>query len=193
MERGLCVVITGSSGSGKTTVIRRLLNEIPNSARMVTTTSRESRPSEVDGVDYNFVSRERFMQKVENGDFLEWEENYGNLYGSEKDVLNLLRQQHQVVFVSLDTRGAITYKKEVDDAITIALFVPPDQIPDRIAGRAPMESAELDRRVDAVMKEQSKMEDFDYVVENLDSKLESHTIPRIKDIVTKELESKGMR
>ncbi len=192
MGKGICVVVTGSSGTGKTSLVKRLLEEVTGSARLVTTTSRDPRPEEVDGLDYNFVSRDHFEHMIENGEFLEWEENYGNLYGSERAVLERMLEDYPVVFVALDIRGARTYKENVPGALTLALFVPPEQIPGRILGRAPIDSVELERRVEAVTKEQSEIGIFDYIVENLDGKLEDEAVPRAKNYITEALDKVGI-
>ncbi len=191
MSKGICVVVTGSSGTGKTTVVKRLLEEIPGSVRLVTTTSRDPRPNEVDGVDYNFVSLDHFKNMVDDNKFIEWEENYGNKYGSEKATLEQMLEENPVVFVALDARGAKTYQKVFPDAFTLALFVPPEQIPGRILGRAPIDSVELEKRVDAVAEEQSEIGIFDFIVENLDGQLESDTIPHARQFVLKALKKSG--
>jgi len=190
MAKGICVVVTGSSGTGKTSVVKRLLEEIPGSARLVTTTSREPRPGEEDGVDYNFVDRDHFIYMTEQDEFIEWEENYGNLYGSERSKLDEMLEKHTVVFVALDIRGAKTYKEKMPEAISIAMFVPPEQIPARILGRAPIDSVELERRVEAVQEEQDEVGIFDFIIENLDGKLETDTIPHAKQFIEANLETR---
>ena len=163
--------------------MKRLLEEFPDSVRLVTTTSREPRPDEVDGVDYSFVDPDHFQHMIERGDFIEWEENYGNLYGSERAKLDEALENHPLVFVALDIRGAKTYQKKFPEAATMAIFVPSDQIPSRILGRAPMDSIELEQRVEAIRDEQSEVGIFDFVVENEDGKFEEQTIPHAKDFV----------
>jgi guanylate kinase len=82
--KGLLIVISAPSGTGKTTLCHKLLEEFPNVEFSVSYTTRKPRPGEVNGKDYWFVSREEFMKMVEEGDFLEWAEVYGNLYGTSR-------------------------------------------------------------------------------------------------------------
>ncbi|MFH1047410.1 MAG: hypothetical protein V1738_03850 [Patescibacteria group bacterium] len=193
MNQGLCVVVTGSSGTGKTSVVNRLIKEFPASARLITTTSRSPRPNEVDGQDYNFVSRDHFERLVQNGELLEWEEIYGNLYGSERRMLEQMLNNHPVVFTTLDVRGAKTYQKEVPQVITIAMFVPPEQIPGRILNRGAIDSIELEKRIEAVTDEQNEIGVFDFIVENLDGQLDSSTVPHCKKYILEELQKRGIK
>ena len=178
MGKGLCVVITGAAGTGKSAVIDHLLDVIPNSVRLITTTTRAPRHYERDGVDYNFVSTEHFERMIERGELVEWQDNYGNYYGSESAVLESLLQNYAVVFVGLDTRGAKMYRKVVPEVVSIALFVPPEQIPGRILGRGPIDSVELEKRLESITEEQNEIGIFDFVVENVDGGFETNTIPQ---------------
>jgi guanylate kinase len=186
-KKGICIVVTGASAVGKTSVVKHLLKQIPGSARLITTTSRNPRPGEIDGVDYNFVSRQHFKRLIKAEKFLEWEETYGNLYGSERAILVKMLKEHPVVFVILDVRGAKSYQKVFPDARIIALFVPPEQIKGRILGRAPMDALELKRRIEAAIVEQKGISVFDFVVKNQDGRLETETIPLIKKFILEAL------
>ncbi|MBU1916171.1 hypothetical protein KKC47_03530, partial [Patescibacteria group bacterium] len=121
------------------------------------------------------------------GKFLEWEENYGNLYGSERAVLEQMLERHSVVLVTLDVRGAKSYQKVYPSAIIVALSVPVDQILERITARAPIDSAELERRIEAVTREQAEIDTFDFIVENRAGQLETKTVPRTEKIILNEL------
>lgn len=81
MARGLLFVVSAPSGTGKTTLVERLAQVVPNLVMSRSYTSRPARPGETDGVDYNFVSRDRFERMVDRGEFLEWADVFGNLYG----------------------------------------------------------------------------------------------------------------
>ncbi len=103
---GALFVISAPSGTGKTTVVDRLVERLPNLVRSRSYTSRPRRPGEVDGVDYNFVSRDRFEAMVRAGEFLEWADIFGNLYGTRRqDIEDLLADGHDVVLV-IDVQGA---------------------------------------------------------------------------------------
>ena len=106
----LCFV--GAAGSGKTTVGKHLLMAHPESlTKIVTTTSRDLRPGEVDKVNYNFISRDQFSAKASSGEFFEWEETHGNFYGTSNRSLDEALRGQKDIFLDVDIRGALTYKK----------------------------------------------------------------------------------
>src|SRR5262252_5807271 len=98
--RGLLFIVSAPSGAGKTTLVERLVEQTPGLKMSRSYTSRPARPGECDGVDYNFVSRERFEAMVQAGEFLEWASLYGHLYGTgAADTEHLLADGHDVVLV----------------------------------------------------------------------------------------------
>ena len=105
-SRGLLFIVSAPSGAGKTTLVERLVEQTPRLRMSRSYTSRHAREGEVDGVDYNFVTRERFEAMVAVAEFLEWAEVFGNLYGtSAADTDRLLESGHDVVLV-IDVQGA---------------------------------------------------------------------------------------
>src|SRR6476620_7921751 len=104
--RGLLFIVSAPSGAGKTTLVERLVEQIPGLKMSRSYTSRDARAGEIDGVDYNFVSRDRFETMVQAGEFLEWASLYGHLYGTcAADTERLLADGHDVVLV-IDVQGA---------------------------------------------------------------------------------------
>src|SRR5881628_698591 len=98
--RGLLFIVSAPSGAGKTTLVERLVEQVPNLRMSRSYTSRRAREGEIDGVDYNFVSRERFEAMAAAGELLEWAEVFGNLYGtSAADTARLLEAGHDLVLV----------------------------------------------------------------------------------------------
>src|SRR6187397_2923915 len=99
-ERGLLFIISAASGTGKTTLVERLVQILPNLRMSRSYTSRAAREGERDGVDYNFVSRAEFQQRIERCEFLEWADVFGNLYGTAAaDVEELVTDGQDVVLV----------------------------------------------------------------------------------------------
>ena len=166
MRTSMCAVVTGPSGVGKNTLIEALVATIPDSVRLVTTTTREPRDGEVNGVDYYFVTRKEFLASVEKGKFLEYEENYGNLYGTSKLVLEDLLSRYKVVFVGgIDTRGARSIKKALPEAVTI--FVLPDSLESlrtRLERRRGKD--DIEKRLSQASDKISQAGDFDHRVIN---------------------------
>jgi len=85
--RGTIYVVSGPSGAGKTSILKEVLKKIPNLTFSVSYTTRPKRPGEIDGEDYFFVSKEKFVELVNSGEFLEWAEVHGNLYGTSKSFV----------------------------------------------------------------------------------------------------------
>jgi guanylate kinase len=186
MERGLCVVITGPTASGKTTVANRMAEIFPGSARFVTSTSRAPREGEVHGVDYHFLTREEFERGIERDEFLEWEENYGNYYGGSRVVLEEMLFRYPLVIVVVDVRGAVSYRDKVAKVMVMAITVPIEQIRGRIERRAKMDTEELERRMEAVKEELAACEDFDALIPNPDGELEV-TIEQVREFIQSQL------
>src|SRR6186713_1600894 len=105
-RQGQLFVVSAPSGTGKTTVVERLVHRLPNLALSRSYTSRPARPGEVDGVDYNFVSRSRFEEMIAARDFLEWADVFGNLYGTCASETHRMLEAGQDVVLVIDVQGA---------------------------------------------------------------------------------------
>ncbi len=164
-------IITGPSGVGKTAVINRLLQLIPNSARLVSTTTRKSDIDELNSRDYFFVSHEEFEESINKDEFLEYEDNYGNYYGTSRVRLNELLANHDDVFIGgIDTRGARSIKKVLPSAITI--FLLPDSIDNlrkRLENRQRKDN--IEKRLAQAVEKINQAGDFDYRVINKEGRL----------------------
>jgi guanylate kinase len=159
-------VISGPSGVGKTTVSRKL-REVPGIVRVMTTTTRARRPQEVDGRDYRFLTREAFREAEARGEFLEWAEIDGNLYGTPKEEIRKRISSGELVLVDIDPQGA----KAVRALGLPAFFVfiaPPDmeELRKRLVGRQ-SESPEAVRvRLERAEREMGQQDLYDAVVVN---------------------------
>ncbi|RMD75059.1 MAG: guanylate kinase, partial [Bacteroidetes bacterium] len=119
------VIFTAPSGAGKTTIVRHLLNRFDNLEFSVSATTRPRRPHEQHGRDYYFLSPEEFMQRVEKGDFLEWEEVYpGQYYGTLREEVERLWNEGKDVIFDIDVKGAWKLKQAYPDQ-SLAVFVMP--------------------------------------------------------------------
>jgi guanylate kinase len=124
VRRGLLIVISGPSGVGKDAVIKRLLELDPDLTYSVSCTTRASRPGEVDGVNYHFVSREEFERLIREGAFLEHAVYDGNLYGTPIAELDEVRAGGRDVVLKIDVQGAEQVRKRAPDALRIFLAPP---------------------------------------------------------------------
>ena len=120
MEKGLLIVISGPSGVGKGTVRDKFVGDPElNLAFSVSMTSRQPRQGETDGVDYFFVTRERFEEALKNDELLEWTEFVGNYYGTPAAAVEKLRQEGKNVLLEIEVEGAMQIKTKCPDALTI--------------------------------------------------------------------------
>jgi guanylate kinase len=183
-RRGLLFIVSAPSGTGKTTLVERLVQVLPNLRMSRSYTSRHARAGERDGVDYNFISREHFEGLISDDAFLEWADVFGNFYGTAlADVQALLDEGQDVVLV-IDVNGARQVKKrEVDHS---AIFVMPPSfqaLEQRLRGRSKDTEEQMQRRLRTARDEASSYADYDYVVVNDD--LES-TVVRLQEIIAAE-------
>jgi guanylate kinase len=166
-RRGLLFIVSAPSGAGKTTLVERLVEQVPRLKMSRSFTSRAARQGETDGVDYNFVTRERFEAMVAAGDFLEWAAVFGNLYGTcASDTDRLLASGHDVVLV-IDVQGA--RKVRATGVETSAVFVMPpsfEVLEQRLRGRSKDSEAEIQRRLQVARDEVAAFTEYDFVVVN---------------------------
>ncbi|MEA3249317.1 MAG: hypothetical protein U9Q03_03090 [Patescibacteria group bacterium] len=186
MERGLCVVIIGPVASGKTTVIKHLVQSMPGAVMMRTYTTRPPRKGERESGDRLFVSREEFERMIDAGEFVEWDEHFGHLYGSARAVLDGMLDENRAVFTNINVDGAVNYIERVPETVTVFIDVPDEQIAGRIENRERIEPEELALRMKEVARERSFMDRFDHVVENPNGKL-NETFDRMREILEAEL------
>jgi guanylate kinase len=166
-ERGLLFIVSAPSGAGKTTLVERLVDELPHFKMSRSYTSRSARPGESDGVDYNFVTRERFEEMVTAGDFLEWAPVFGNLYGTcASDTETLMGSGDDVVLV-IDVQGARQVRAR-GHACCAVFVMPPslEVLEQRLRGRSKDSEAEIQRRLQVARDEVAAFTEYDYVVVN---------------------------
>tara|TARA_B100000902_G_scaffold362339_1_gene380530 strand:- start:40 stop:606 length:567 start_codon:yes stop_codon:yes gene_type:complete len=184
---GKAIILCAPSGSGKTTLAKFLLsNEKLNLKFSVSATTRKMRSNEQDGVDYNFLEINNFKNKINNGEFIEHEEVYHNVfYGTLKsDVKNLL-QNHNLIF-DVDVVGAISLKKYFSDkALTIFINPPSLQVlEDRLTQRSLNSDDDLKERLEKAKKEIEMKSTFDYSITNDDlEKAKSDIFKKVDDFL----------
>lgn len=163
------VVLSGPSAVGKSTVVRCLRDRLPDLYFSVSATTRAPRPGEVDGVDYAFVSTEKFQQLIDHGELLEWAEIHGGLHRSGTPALPVrdAAARGQPVLIEVDLAGARAVKAAMPDALSVFLAPPSwEDLEARLVGRG-TESAEVRaRRLETARAELAAQHDFDVVVVN---------------------------
>jgi len=167
--RGLLFVVSAPSGTGKTTVVERLVSRVPGLRQSISYTSRSARPGETNGGDYHFISRADFEAKIARGEFLEWADVFGNLYGTRRaDTDTELAAGHDVVLV-IDVQGARQVRERVEGAVAIFVLPPSfSALERRLRGRNGDPDPAITRRLETARSEVSAVDEYDYVVINDD-------------------------
>lgn len=168
-KRGKIIILTAPSGSGKTTLANRLMKDFPVIRFSVSATTRSPREGEVDGVNYYFISRQDFLQKVDNNEFLEYEEFYnGTLYGTLKsDVENLLKKGY-FVLLDIEVKGARNIKDQFGTECLGVFVRPPsiDSLKDRLEARGTESPETIKIRLERAEMEMGQANSFDVCIVN---------------------------
>jgi guanylate kinase len=166
-RRGLLFIVSAPSGTGKTTLVERLVQEVPDLCLSRSYTSRPVRAGERDGVDYNFISRDRFETMARDGEFLEWADVFGNYYGTcAADTERQLAAGRDVVLV-IDVQGARQVRTRGIE--TVGVFVLPPSaaiLEQRLRGRSKDSEEQMRRRLEVARREVDEFAQYEYVVIN---------------------------
>ncbi|MDK2925213.1 MAG: guanylate kinase [Bacillota bacterium] len=167
MPKGLLIVLSGPSGAGKGTVCQLLRQRNPRLAYSVSATTRAPRPGEKHGVNYFFLNREEFETWRARGEFLEWAEVYGNLYGTPRSYVEERLASGQDVLLEIDTQGALQVKASFPTGVFIFLLPPSfAELKARITQRGTESENERMRRLAAAQSEIAQLRAYDYLVVN---------------------------
>ena len=166
-SRGLLFIVSAPSGAGKTTLVERLVETTPHLKMSRSYTSRAARQGEADGVDYNFVLRDRFEAMIAADEFLEWAEVFGNLYGTcAAETERMLAAGDDVVLV-IDVQGARKVRSRGLAATTIFVMPPSAEVLEqRLRGRSKDSEAAIQRRLVVAKQEVASFTEYDFIVVN---------------------------
>lgn len=168
-EPGLLVVLSAPSGTGKGRLRRALQELMPDAVYGVSATTRPPRPGERDGEDYYFLSREEFLRRVDAGDFVEWANVYGNLYGTPREPMESLIAQGRTVVVEKDVQGARTLMERYPDAVFVFILPPSlEELARRIERRGTEPPRVREQRLRSAREELLHVERYHYCVVNDD-------------------------
>lgn len=184
-ERGLLIVFSGPSGVGKGTVRAAIFESSQHQFEYsVSMTTRKQRPSEIDGKDYFFSTREAFEEKIKAGQMLEYAEYVGNYYGTPLEYVNKTLDEGKDVFLEIEVQGALQVKEKVPDGVFIFLTPPDlDELRDRLSGRGTDSLEVINERMAKAREEIKLMSEYDYAVVNDEVPL---AVERVKKIVEAE-------
>ncbi|MEX0962230.1 MAG: guanylate kinase [Simkaniaceae bacterium] len=168
LDKGLIFVVSAPSGAGKTTLVKRLIRDLPVCKRSVSCTTRTKREGESDGKDYFFLSKEAFQQKEDEGAFLETASVFGHEYGTLKSTIEGITNRGHHAFLVIDTQGAAKLRKEIE---AIFIFILPPSIEElkaRLKKRGSEDEKTKQLRLDESTKEMAQASNYDYQIINDD-------------------------
>ncbi len=174
MNKGIVIVISGPSGSGKGTVVEQLRKIYPNAGVSVSATTRQKRTGEVDGVHYHYKSREEFEKLIESGEVLEHTTYNGNYYGTLRSEAEKIVNSGRDLILEIEVDGAGQIKKLLGDECTAVMLIAPDhkELERRLRGRGTDTEEAILNRLATARKEISLAPMYDYIVVNENGKVE---------------------
>ncbi|KUG26636.1 guanylate kinase [hydrocarbon metagenome] len=180
-------VFSAPSGSGKTTIIRKILDEYNELVFSISATTRKRRGAEIEGKDYFFISEDEFLKKIENDEFIEWEKFYDYYYGTLKRFVENQLQIHHSVLLEVDVKGALKIKEKYPNSILIFIAPPNKEVlKERLINRKTETKEDLLKRIKRAEMELEYKDKFDYVVINNEL---NDAIEQVKKIINKEINS----
>ena len=167
MSKTLSLIISAPSGAGKTTIIRRLMDENPLLAFSVSTTTRKKREGEIEGDSYYYTDRDTFQRMIDAGEFVEWAKVHTNFYGTTKKEVDRIRAAGKIPVFDVDVQGARNLRDNIDDAVLIFILPPSiDSLVERLRHRNTESEEELAIRIDNAIRELREYRNYDYFVIN---------------------------
>lgn len=183
-RKSLLFIVSAPSGAGKTSLCREVLSLLPDLHFSVSHTTRPPRQHERDGIDYYFVSPEEFKRMIESGQFIEWAEIYGNLYGTSRTSVEALKAKGVDIIFDIDHRGAKQIKTTYRDSITIFILPPSSQeLEERLKQRGTDDASVITRRLTKAKEEMEQSSWYHYQIVNDDL---TRAVEQLKEIITTE-------
>ena len=165
--RGHLYIVSAPSGAGKTTLVRLLLESDPDISLSISSTTRQPRSGEADGSAYHFIDVASFLERIDQGEFLEWAEVHGNYYGTSKRWIDAQLLAGRDVILEIDWQGAAQVRQVFPEAIGVFVMPPSlSTLKERLLNRATDSEATIAKRLAAAQDEMRHAHEFDYVIIN---------------------------
>lgn len=169
MSKGRLVIVSGPSGSGKDTILKKVLSRMPEIKFSISSVTRDMREGEKEGEKYNFVSRQRFEEMIKNNELLEYNCYIGNYYGTPKAPVEQVIKNGGEIILEVDVNGQENIKKLVDSTISVFIMPPSFEVlRSRLSARGTDSKEVIDKRMDEALAEIARAENYDYIVVNDD-------------------------
>ncbi len=170
VNRGKLIVVSAPSGAGKTTIVRTMMAKYPAMLFSVSATTRPQRAREKQGKDYFFLTKEEFERRIKAGELVEWEEIYGNYYGTLKSEVDRALHNGRIMMFDIDVKGGLSIKQRYPDDTVLIFIKPPsvEALQRRLLDRKTEDEATVARRMTRVPMELEKGNEFQYQVVNDD-------------------------
>jgi guanylate kinase len=184
-RRGIMLVLSSPSGAGKTTLTRNLLEQEENVSLSISVTTRERRPSEIEGVHYFFLSKRRFENMRDSGDLLEWAEVHGNFYGTPREPVEKALAEGRDVLFDIDWQGTRQLLEKMRDDVVTVFVLPPtaEELKARLERRAEDSKVIIAQRLQNAFEEIAHWREYDYILVNRDL---DKSFARLRAILTAE-------
>ena len=188
-KKGLLVVYSGFSGVGKGTIMKEMLKREESFRLSVSATTRAPRPGEVDGREYYFITKEKFLSMIDNDEFLEYAQYADNYYGTPQKAVEDMLNEGYNVFLEIEVQGGVQIMEKCPDCLSI-FIVPPslEVLEQRLRGRGTETEEVIEKRMKTALVEQGYTSQYDFVVEN---DIVEKTVDDIIDIVKTEKEKRN--
>ncbi|MCR1814674.1 guanylate kinase [Aliarcobacter butzleri] len=183
-KKGAILIISGPSGCGKSTLLKEVYKNISDYYFSISTTTREPRVGEINGVDYFFVSKEEFEEDIKNGNFLEYAKVHDNYYGTSlKPIINALNEGKLVIF-DIDVQGHHLVRKKMNDSVTSVFITTPSLkvLEERLNNRNSDSLEVIEKRVKNAKKEIEFFDEYDYFIVNDNLESASNELVSIANI-----------
>lgn len=183
MNKGRVFIISGPSGSGKDTLMKKVFEKSPEILFSISSITRPMRVGEVEGEKYNFVSRERFEQMIANDELLEHNVFVGNYYGTPKAPVLKAVEEGKNMLIEVDVNGAYQIFEKIPDAVSIFIMPPSlEVLKQRLTGRGTDSQEIIDKRLFEALREISSAKDYDYIVVNDDLETAANDFVKIMSV-----------
>lgn len=180
-NNGVVLVLSGPSGAGKSSLINKIADEIGNFYFSLSTTTREKREGEEEGVHYHFVTKEAFLQDIEDDNFLEYATVHGNYYGTSLNPVREALAEGKLVIFDIDVQGNMAVKNRLGDITTSVFITPPtlSELKRRLQNRSTDTQEIIDGRIQVARREIQRTSEYDFIVVNDDLDVAARVLKQI--------------